>query len=43
MMEFAYLADFLWYVYIYKRETDKVGEIETEREWMMESECFGGL
>ena len=38
---FAWL--FMMCVYVYERETDKNGEIETQREKMMESECFGGL
>ena len=38
---FAWL--FMICVYVYERETDKKGEIETQREKMMESECFGGL
>ena len=33
---------FMICVYVYEREIEKEGEIETQRERMMESECFGG-
>lgn len=34
---------FMICAYVYEREIDKEGDMETERERMMESECFGGL